>query len=66
MMMKWNSPTSEKVQVEGEELEEVLKFAYLGETVTQKGGSGEDIRSRLWKARAAFNKFRRAYVIAAN
>jgi hypothetical protein len=54
MMMRWNSPISEKVQVDGEELEEVLKSVYVGATVTQKGGSEEDIRSRLGKARAAF------------
>ena len=41
MMMRWNSPTSGKVQVDGEELKEVLKFVYLhvAATVTQKGGS---------------------------
>ena len=58
MMMRWNSPTSGKVQVDGTELEEVLKFVYLGGTVTQKGDSEEDIRSRLGKARAAFNQLR--------
>ena len=34
------------------------KFVYLGGTVTQEGGSAEDIKSRLGKARAAFNKLR--------
>ena len=36
VMMRWNSPTSGKIQVDGEELEEVLTFVYLGATVTQK------------------------------
>lgn len=57
-LMRWNSPTIEMVQVDGKELEEVLKFVYLGGTLTQKGGSEEDIRSRLGKARAAFSKLR--------
>ena len=57
-MMRWNSPTTGKVQVDGEELEEVSKFVYLGGTVTQKGGSEEVIKSRLGKARTAFNKLR--------
>ena len=58
MMMRWNSPTSGKVQVDGEELEKVSKFVYLGGTVTQKGGSEEDIKSQLGKARTAFSKLR--------
>ena len=41
MMMRWNSPTTRKVQIDGEELEEVSKFVYLGGTVTQKGGSSD-------------------------
>lgn len=57
-LMRWNSPTIEMVQVDGKELEEVLKFVYLGGTLTQKGDSEEDIRSRLGKARAAFSKLR--------
>lgn len=44
MMMRRNSPTSGKIQVDGDILEEVAKFVYLGGTVTQKGGSEEDIK----------------------
>ena len=58
MIMSWNNPTGRKVQVDGEELEEVLKFVYLGGTVTQEGGSDQDIKSRLGKARATFSKLR--------
>ena len=58
MMMSWNNPAGRKVQVDGEELEVVLKFVYLGGTVTQGGGADEDIKSRLGKARAAFSKLR--------
>ena len=59
MMMSWNNPAGRKVQVDGEELEVVPKFVYLRGTVTQEGGSDEDIKSRLGKARAAFSKLRR-------
>jgi len=38
MMMSWNNPAGRKVQVNGEELEEVSKFVYLGGTVTQEWG----------------------------
>ena len=37
----------QKVQVDGRELETGSKFVYLGGTVTQEGGSGEYIKSRL-------------------
>jgi len=39
-------------------LENVSKFVYLAGTVTLEGGSDEDIKSRLGKARAAFSKLR--------
>ncbi|KAL9954522.1 hypothetical protein ACROYT_G042072 [Oculina patagonica] len=58
MMMSWNNPAGRNVQIDGKELEEVSKFVYLGGTVTQEGGSDEDIKSRLGKARAAFSKLR--------
>ena len=56
IMMYWNNTADKKVQVDGKELETVSKFVYLGGTVTQEGGSDEDIKSRLAKARAAFSK----------
>ena len=58
MMMCWKNTAIRKVQVDGKELETVSKFVYLGGTVTQEGGSDEDIKSRLGKARAAFGKLR--------
>ena len=58
MIMSWNNPAGRKVQVDGEELEVVAKFVYLGGTVTQERGSDEDVKSRLGKARAAFSKLR--------
>ena len=61
MMMSWNNSAGRKVQVNGEELEAVSKFVYLGGTVTQEGGSVEDIKSRLGKARAAVSKLRNTW-----
>ena len=43
MMMCWNNTVSRKVQVNGKQLETVSKLVYLGGTVTQEGGSDEDI-----------------------
>ncbi|XP_068684762.1 uncharacterized protein [Montipora foliosa] len=58
MMMCWNKTAGRRVQFDGEELEVVSKFVYVGGTVTQEGVSDEDIKSRLGKARAAFSKLR--------
>ena len=58
MMMSWNNTADRKVQIDGEELETVSKFVYLGGTMTQEGGSDEDIKTRLGKARVAFYKLR--------
>ena len=58
MMMSCNNAAGREVQVDGEELETVSKFVYLRGTVTQEGGSDEDIKSRFGKARAAFSKLR--------
>ena len=41
--------------LEGEEIEEVESFEYLGAKVINKGGADEDIK-RIGKAWAAFNK----------
>ena len=41
-----------KVIVNGEELEDVNSFVYLGAKVSTAGGADDDINSRLCKARA--------------
>ena len=58
MTMCWNNTAGRKVQVDGEERETVSKFVYRGGIVTQEGGSDQDIKRRLKKARAAFSKLR--------
>ena len=46
-MMRGNSPTSGKVRVDGRELEEVLKFVYLG-------GTGRRHQKSAWKGQSSF------------
>ena len=53
-ILRLNSSNATKILVEGQELEEVDKFVYLGGTLTKTGGSSEDVDSRIRKARAAF------------
>ena len=44
------------IQLEGEELEQVKEYKYLGQMVNEKGRCEEEIRSRIFKARTAFLK----------
>ena len=55
-VMRFNAASEEKVIVNGEELEDVDSFVYLGAKVSTAGGADNDITSRLCKARAVFGK----------
>ena len=55
--MKVNNKNQAAITVDKEEIESVEQFSYLGATVKKTGGSNEDIKSRLGKARADFKKF---------
>ncbi|WP_353817123.1 hypothetical protein, partial [Acinetobacter baumannii] len=46
------------IKIRGKELKEVDTFVYLGSTVTATGGSDEDAKSRVGKARHVFNTLR--------
>ena len=48
--------SSEDVVVNGEEVEDVEEFVYLGATVNKEGGGSRDITNRLQKARGAFQR----------
>ena len=49
-VMRFNAASEEKVIVNGEELEDVESFVYLGAKVSTAGGADDDINSRLCKA----------------
>ena len=55
-VMRFNAASEEEVIVNGEELEDVDSFVYLGAKVSTAGGADDDINSRLCKARAVFGK----------
>jgi hypothetical protein len=42
-VMRLNTQNTWKIQMQGEDLEEVDSFVYLGGTITTKGGCDEDI-----------------------
>ena len=57
-VMRANSKRLEKIKLRDEELEDVRIFTYLGSVATSDGGADEDVKSRIGKARQAFNTLR--------
>ena len=53
-LLKVNSTKQAKVQLKGKDIEEDNKFTCLGSVVTDKGGTYEDVKNRIGKARHAF------------
>ena len=49
----------EKIVVDGEEVDDIEEFTYLGAIVDKEGGGSKDIMHRLQKARGAFQRLRR-------
>ena len=49
---KANSRSDEKLRVQGNEVEEVESFTYLGANVTKDGGGAVDVRRRIALASA--------------
>ena len=52
--LRVNATNNNTFKVDGEDLNEVSTFVYLGATVTTTGGAAEDIGARIGKARRAY------------
>ena len=48
-----NTRYADKIDLDGETIDEVEDFAYLGSNISKDGGSDRDIRARIGKARTA-------------
>ena len=55
-LMRINANNNNTVVVDGQQVEDVDSFDYLGAKITKHGEDEDDIKSRLGKARGAFNK----------
>jgi len=55
MVMRINTIKENPLTVEGQRLEEVDSFSYLGSVTDKQGGTGVDLAARIGKARVAFN-----------
>jgi len=56
--MRINAGTDEPVKIEGEELK---SFTYLGIIMDKNGGTDADVKTRIGKARSAFNMLKKVW-----
>ena len=54
-VMRINSNNNTPITMNQNQLEEVASFTYLGTIISVDGGTEEDVRARIGKARATFN-----------
>ena len=55
-LLRLNISNTEKVQVDGQDMEEMESFVYLSANVSNEGGTEDNTKARLGKARLAYNK----------
>ena len=53
-VMRTNSTLQESLTISGTAIEDVHEFTYLGSKISNEGGTDEDIKTRIKKARQAF------------
>ncbi|VDO62396.1 unnamed protein product [Schistosoma margrebowiei] len=53
-VLKLKTENSSLITLEGETLEDVESFTYLGSIIDEQGGSDAGVKARIGKARAAF------------
>ncbi|VDP75254.1 unnamed protein product [Schistosoma curassoni] len=53
-ILKYNTENSDPITLDGETLEDVESFTYLGSIVNEQGESDADVKARNGKARATF------------
>ncbi|VDP62130.1 unnamed protein product [Schistosoma curassoni] len=50
----YNTACTNPITLDGEDLEDVKTFTYLGSIIDEQGGSDTDVKARIGKARAAY------------
>ena len=56
-----NATNNRPFSIDGEEIEEVASFTYLGSDLNKEGGAAEDIRRRIGKACAAYYRLSKVW-----
>ncbi|VDO88352.1 unnamed protein product [Schistosoma margrebowiei] len=57
-VLEQNTENSNPITLDGETLEDVESFTYLGSIIDEQGGSDTDVKARSSKARTAFLQFK--------
>ncbi|CAH8505513.1 unnamed protein product [Schistosoma curassoni] len=53
-ILRYNTACTNLITIDGEDLEDVKTFTYLGSIIDEQGGSDADVKARNSKARAAY------------
>ncbi|VDP00682.1 unnamed protein product [Schistosoma mattheei] len=53
-ILRYNTTRNNRITIDGEDLEDVETFTYLGSIIDEHGGSDADVKARIGKARAAY------------
>ncbi|VDP33016.1 unnamed protein product [Schistosoma margrebowiei] len=53
-ILRYNTACTNPITIDGEDLEDVKAFTYLGSIIDEQGGSDADVKARIGKARAAY------------
>ncbi|VDO77316.1 unnamed protein product [Schistosoma margrebowiei] len=53
-VLRYNTACTDPITIDGENLEDVKTFTYLGSIIDEQGGSDVDMKARIGKARAVY------------
>ena len=53
--MRMNTTNTTPIMLQTGDIEDVSSFTYLGSTISTTGGTDDDVKARIGKARVAFN-----------
>ncbi|VDP07018.1 unnamed protein product [Schistosoma margrebowiei] len=57
-ILRYSTACTDPITIDGEDLEDVKTFTYLGSIIDDHGGSDADVKARIGKARAAYLQLR--------
>ncbi|VDP43985.1 unnamed protein product [Schistosoma mattheei] len=60
-VLKFKTKNSSPITLDGETLEDVESFTYLGSIIDEQGGSDADVKARIGKARAVFLRLKNTW-----
>ncbi|VDP39462.1 unnamed protein product [Schistosoma margrebowiei] len=57
-ILQYNTACTDPITIDGEDLEDVKTFTYLGRIIDEHGGSDADVKARIGKVRTAYLQLR--------